>query len=80
VKKGEIDMSEHIALTAIRGIQDAQSARPWAPVVDDGFSPRPARRTVRRSVAATLRLAAVVERRWADRLDPAAARPLVARG
>jgi hypothetical protein len=69
-----MDMNDYVALTAIRGLDpDAQSARPDAPVVDDGASPRPARRTVRRSLATTLRSAALVERRWADRLDPVAA-------
>jgi hypothetical protein len=76
-----MDMSDYIALTAVRGAtQDVLSARPGAPVVDDGWSPRPARRTVRRSLASTLRSAALVERRWADRLDPAAGVPAPARG
>jgi hypothetical protein len=40
-------------------------------VVDDGYTPRPAQ-VVRRSLAATLRTAAAVEHRWANRLDPVA--------
>jgi hypothetical protein len=35
---------------------------------------------VRRSLATTLRSAAAVERRLADRLDPAVCRPVAARG
>jgi hypothetical protein len=63
-------MSDYIALTAVRlASSEALSARPDAPVVDDGYVERPARQ-VRRSLAATLRTVASVERRWADRLDP----------
>jgi hypothetical protein len=40
--------------------------------VDDGYHPRPAAQVVRRSLASTLRSAAAVEHRWANRLDPAA--------
>lgn len=71
-------MNDFIALTTIRrgGVSEALSARPDAPVVDDGYAAKPAPvaaapRGVRRSLAATLRAAAKVERRWADRLDPA---------
>ncbi|HET8768983.1 hypothetical protein RKE38_12720 [Phycicoccus sp. M110.8] len=66
-------MSDYLALTTIRlNGSEATSALPGAPVVDDGWHPAPvaAARPVRRSVAATLRAAASVERRWADRLDP----------
>jgi hypothetical protein len=74
-----MDMSDYVALPAVRSAaQDVLSARPDAPVVDDGWRPRPARRTVRRSLATTLRTAAQAERRWADRLDPAS--PAAARG
>jgi len=63
-------MSDHIALTAVHlAGSEARSARPDAPVVDDGYAERPAR-PVRRSLATTLRTVASVERRWADRLDP----------
>lgn len=67
-------MSDYIALVINRIPEStlAQSALPNAPVVDDGFRVRPAR-PVRRSLAATLRAAATVERRWAERLDPACA-------
>ncbi|HEV7196620.1 MAG TPA: hypothetical protein VGN19_11825 [Pedococcus sp.] len=68
-------MNDFIALSIIRtisGATDAQSALPNAPVVDDGFTPRPARQVMRHSLAATLRSAAAVEHRWANRLDPAA--------
>jgi hypothetical protein len=73
-------MSDYIALTinSNAGASLARSAGPDAPVVDDGFDSRPARRTVRRSLATTLRSTAAVERRWADRLDPAC-RPATAR-
>lgn len=69
-------MSDYIALTTIRnGSWEATSALPDAPVVDDGYEATPATaatpRPVRRSLAATLRAVARVERRWADRLDPA---------
>ena len=66
-------MSDYIALTINRnaGAALARSAGPDAPVVDDGFRTRPARRPVRRSLASTLRTAAAAERRLADRLDPA---------
>ena len=67
-------MSDYIALTAVHlAGSEARSARPDAPVVDDGYTERPDRgtRPVRRSLAATLRSVASVERRWADRLDPA---------
>jgi hypothetical protein len=65
-------MSDHLALTTIRHHRsEAASALPGAPVVDDGWRPAPATRPVRRSLAATLRAAASVEHRWADRLDPA---------
>jgi hypothetical protein len=66
-------MSDYIALTinSNAGAALARSARPDAPVVDDGASTRPARRSVRRSLAVTLRSTAAVERRLADRLDPA---------
>lgn len=74
-------MSDYIALSVIRGnASEAQSALPGAAVVDDGYTPRPARRPVRRSLAATLRSAASVEHRLADRLDPAVCRPAAARG
>ncbi len=73
-------MSDFVALAAVHGASEAVlSARPDAPVVDDGWSPRPARRSVRRSLASTLRSAAQTERRWADRLDPVA-QPAAARG
>ena len=74
-------MSDYIALTinSNAGAALAQSARPDAPVVDDGLSTRPARRTVRRSFATTLRSTATVQRRWADRIDPAVCRPATAR-
>jgi hypothetical protein len=63
-------MSEYIALTAVHlAGSEARSARPDAPVVDDGRAHRAAR-PVRRSLASTLRTVASVERRWADRLDP----------
>jgi len=67
-------MSDYIALTinSNAGAALARSARPDAPVVDDGVSTRPARRTVRRSLATTLRGTASVQRRWANRLDPVA--------
>ena len=66
-------MSDYIALTinSNAGAALARSARPDAPVVDDGYRTRPARRPVRRSLASTLRSAAAVARRLADRLDPA---------
>lgn len=68
-------MSDYLALAINSRGKDglAQSALPDAPVVDDGRAERPVRTTrpVRRSLAATLRSAARVERRWADRLDPA---------
>ena len=66
-------MSDYIALTinSNAGAALARSARPDAPVVDDGFSTRPARGTVRRSFATTVRSTASVQRRWADRIDPA---------
>ena len=67
-------MNDFIALSFIRTTaraNDAQSALPNAPVVDDGFHPRPAGQVVRRSIATTLRSAAAVEHRWANRLDPA---------
>ena len=75
-------MSDYLALTinSNAGAALARSARPDAPVVDDGPRPRPARRPVRRSLATTLRSVAAVERRLADRLDPAVCRPLAARG
>ena len=74
-------MSDYIALPIVRSAaQDVLSAQPDAPVVDDGWSPRPARRPVRRSLASTLRSAARAEHRWADRLDPAVRRPAVVRG
>jgi hypothetical protein len=70
-------MRDYIALVINRNTEAtlAHSARPGAPVVDDGFRERPARavRPVRRSLAATLRAAASAERRWADRIDPACA-------
>jgi len=70
-------MSDYIALTINRTTEGslALSARPDAPVVDDGFHASPARvgRPVRRSLAATLRAAARVEHRWAERIDPACA-------
>jgi hypothetical protein len=73
-------MSDYIALSIIRGSVEAGSALPGAPVVDDGLGSRPVRRSVRRSLATTLRSAATVERRLADRLDPApACRPASAR-
>ncbi|GAA2732825.1 hypothetical protein GCM10009867_09570 [Pedococcus aerophilus] len=73
-------MSDYIALTinSNAGAALARSARPDAPVVDDGHATRPARRPVRRSLATTLRAVAVAERRLADRLDPAC-RPAAAR-
>jgi hypothetical protein len=40
---------------------------------------RPSRQVLRRSLAAALRSVASVERRWADRLDPAC-NPAPARG
>ena len=66
-------MSDYIALTinSNAGAALARSATPDAPVVDDGFTTRPARGTVRRSFATTLRSSASVQRRWADRIDPA---------
>ena len=66
-------MSDYIALTinSNAGAALARSARPDAPVVDDGRSASPARRPVRRSLATTLRTAAAGQRRLADRLDPA---------
>ena len=66
-------MSDYIALTinSNAGTALAQSAQPGAPVVDDGVRTRPARRTVRRSFATTLRTTASVQHRWADRIDPA---------
>lgn len=66
-------MSDYIALTinSNAGGALARSARPDAPVVDDGPGAGPARRSVRRSLAVTLRNAAALERRLADRLDPA---------
>jgi hypothetical protein len=67
-------MSDYLALTTIRhGAFEATSALPGSPVVDDGVRPVAVEtaRPVRRSLAATLRAAASVERRWADRLDPA---------
>jgi hypothetical protein len=71
-------MNDFIALSIIRthpgATTPAQSALPNAPVVDDGVTARPAGRVVRRSVATTLRSAASLEHRWANRLDPAAAR------
>jgi hypothetical protein len=70
-------MNDFIALSIIRThpvAAPAQSALPNAPVVDDGVTARPAGRVVRRSVATTLRSAASLEHRWANRLDPAAAR------
>ena len=75
-------MSDYIALTinSNAGAALAQSARPDAPVVDDGLSTRPARRPMRRSLATSLRAVAVFERRLADRLDPAVGRPIAARG
>ncbi|MBM6400797.1 hypothetical protein [Phycicoccus sonneratiae] len=70
-------MQDHIALTIIRRADsDALSARPDAPVVDDGRAHLTGRREVptaapgRRALAAALRRAAAVERRWADRIDP----------
>jgi hypothetical protein len=74
-------MSDYIALTinSNAGAALARSARPDAPVVDDGRGSRPARRTVRRSRATTLRAAAVFERRLADRIDPAVCHPATAR-
>ena len=65
-------MSDYIALTinSNAGAAVARSARPDAPVVDDGLGTRPARRPVRRSLATTLRTAAAEQRRLADRLDP----------
>jgi hypothetical protein len=73
-------MSDYIALTinSNAGAAVARSARPDAPVVDDGLGTRPARRPVRRSLATTLRTAAAGQRRLADRLDPAC-RPVHAR-
>jgi hypothetical protein len=66
-------MSDYIALTinSNAGAALARSARPDAPVVDDGAGTSPARRPVRRSLASSLRSVAAVERRLADRLDPA---------
>ena len=67
-------MNDFIALSFIRtiaGTSDARSALPNAPVVDDGYTPRPTRQVMRQSLAATLRSAAAVEHRWANRLDPA---------
>jgi hypothetical protein len=66
-------MNDFIALSITRmaGASEARSALPQAPVVDDGYTPRPAQ-VVRRSLAATLRTAAAVEHRWANRLDPVA--------
>ncbi|SDO71931.1 hypothetical protein SAMN04489867_0406 [Pedococcus dokdonensis] len=68
-------MSDYIALTinSNAGASLARSARPDAPVVDDGFTTRPSRRAVRSSFATTLRTAAAAQRRWADRIDPACA-------
>jgi hypothetical protein len=73
-------MSDYIALTinSNAGASGARSARPDAPVVEDGLSTRPDRRPVRRSLATSLRAAAAVERRLADRFDPAC-RPAPAR-
>jgi hypothetical protein len=69
-------MFEYVALAAVRPLtSDALSAQPWAPVVDD----RP-RRRARAAAAATLRSAASVEHRWAERLDPAVRRAAPARG
>lgn len=64
-------MNDFIALSITRmaGAGEAQSALPQAPVVDDGYAPGPPR-VVRRSLASTLRTAAAVEHRWANRLDP----------
>ena len=66
-------MSDYIALTinSNAGAALAQSAQPGAPVVDDGVRTGPARQAVRRSFATTLRSTASVQRRWADRIDPA---------
>ena len=63
-------MSDYIALTinSNAGAALARSARPDAPVVDDGLGTRPARRPVRRSLATTLRAAAAFERRWANEI------------
>ena len=68
-------MNDFIALSITRTIgnaSEARSALPDAPVVDDGYTPRPAGQVVRRSLATTLRTAAAAEHRWANRLDPAA--------
>jgi hypothetical protein len=68
-------LNDFIALSIIRktGADLPQSALPQAPVTDDGYTPRPVRQGVRRSLATTLRTTASLERRWADRLDPAVA-------
>lgn len=74
-------MNDLIALNVIhtRAVE-AQSARPDAPVVwDEVPADRPSRQVLRRSLAAALRTVASVERRWADRLDPAC-NPAPARG
>jgi len=70
-------MSDFVALAVVRGAsEDVLSARPDAPVVDDGWSPRPARRSVRRSLASTLRSAAQTERRWPTASTLSASPPL----
>lgn len=65
-------MNDYIALTINRRGTDslAASARPGAPVVDDGFKGGTPRRRLRSSLAATLRHAATAEHRWAESLDP----------
>jgi len=66
-------MSDYIALTinSNAGAALARSARPDAPVVDDGVGTWPARRSLRGALAGSLRSIAALERRLADRLDPA---------
>jgi hypothetical protein len=74
-------MNDFVALSVIRGqASEARSARPDAPVVDDAAAVRRSSGSLRRSLAATLRSAAVVEHRLADRLDPAPCGPVAAHG
>jgi hypothetical protein len=74
-------MNDFVALSVIRGqASEARSARPDAPVVDDAAGVRHSGDTLRRSLATTLRITAAVERRLADRLDPAVCTPVAARG
>jgi hypothetical protein len=73
-------MNDLIALNLIHtAASEARSARPGAPVVPDLEAARaPSRQLLRRSAAAVLRTTSSMERRWADRLDPAC-HPAVAR-